>query len=374
MRTVKAKEERVHRTRLGRTAGSEPPKPWLATYRAWFGEYVVRNPIALATAAALTLGGLLLLGFFLRLGFMPDVDIAGSMALLFAAALVGMGTLIALILATVLPGVSMRLLLGQAKIPLNWSSILATAGPAVLLITILVGSSLMLEPARRPSVWALSIVCWSLAPIAGLAFAWSNRRRAPFAWRAQVRSLCLPFFMSSVLWTLGLFQLLQAAIQMGADSPHPQIATLVLLTFWLFGIGVINLFMARLPLRVSIVAGPIAGIGSLAVLALLTSSYSTISATTVKALGIGEVTGANLILAADMCQALSATPGAFQCEPLADKATVGVLKDVTILSRIGSNVVAERRVAKQDPVQPRPRLILRQDAVIAWTMPGPPGR
>lgn len=123
MRVVKARQELIHRLRLNDAAGSALRKQGLAKYLSLFGEYVARNPVALATAAALTLGGLLLLGFFLRIGFMPDVDLAGSMALLFAAALVGIGTLIALILATVLPGVSMRYLLDEAKIPVNWSSV-----------------------------------------------------------------------------------------------------------------------------------------------------------------------------------------------------------------------------------------------------------
>lgn len=82
MRSVKAKQELVHRIRLNEASGNALTKQGLAKYLSLFAEYVVRNPVALATSAALTLGGLLLLGFFLRIGFMPDVDLAGSMALL----------------------------------------------------------------------------------------------------------------------------------------------------------------------------------------------------------------------------------------------------------------------------------------------------
>lgn len=161
---------------------------------------------------------------------------------------------------------------------------------------------------------------------------------------------------------------------MGVDSPHPQVLTIILLTVWLLLIGAINLFMTRIPLRVSLIVGPIAGIFSLAVLALLTSSYSTVSATTMRMLGIGDIPSTNLLLTADTCQALSAAPGALHCEALPDKATAGVLKDVTILSRIGSNVVVEGQISKPDPTQSRPRLILRKESVIAWTMPGTKGR
>ncbi len=375
MRSVKAKQELVHRIRLNEASGNALPKQGLAKYLSLFAEYVVRNPVALATSAALTLGGLLLLGFFLRIGFMPDVDLAGSMALLFAAALVGTGTLIALILATVLPGVSMRFFLDQAKIPLNYSSVLATAGPAVLLIALSVLSPMLLEPARQPNTWTISLGCLAIAPVAGVIFVWYSQRHAePFAWRAQIQRLWLPFLMSSVLWTLGLFQVLKAAIYMGIDSPHPRVATIIVLGLWLLAIGVINLFMARLPLRVSLVVGPLAGVVFAILLAMVTSSYSTVSATTMKMLGIGEIPSTNLLLTADTCQALSAAPGTLHCEALPDKATTGVLKDVTILSRIGSNVVVEGQAPKADPTQPRPRLILRKEAVIAWTMPGTKGR
>lgn len=370
MRSVKTRQELAHRIRLNEAASGPPEKPWLGKSAAMVGEYALRNPLALITAAALTIGGFLLMGFFLRIGFMPDVDLAGSMALLFAAAIVGIGTLIALVLATVMPGVTLRYFLDQAQVPLTWRSVLVTAGPAVLLVTLAVLSTLMLDPAQRPNVWWLVLGCMIVAFVASAVLISTNGRSdARLTLKAKFEKIW-PLVMSSVFWTMGLFHVLQAAIQMGVDSPHPHFATVIFLAFWLFAIGCINVAVAQSPLRVSLVVGPVAGILSVILLAMLTSSYSTVSATTVRTLGIGEIHGTNLMLTADMCQALNATPGTLHCEPLTDKATVGMLKNVTIVSRIGSNVVAEGPAPKSDPTQTRLRVVLRKDAVVAWTMPG----
>jgi MFS family permease len=332
------------------------------------GEYALRNPLALITAAALTIGGFLLMGFFLRIGFMPDVDLAGSMALLFAAAIVGIGTLIALVLATVMPGVSMRYLLDQAQVPVNWPSMLVTAGPAVLLVALVVLLPLALEASQVPSIWLVGSVCYAIAFVAsGILIA--KRHDMPGSRLDKIQRIGL-LWMCSFLWTLGLFQVLQTALRMGVDSTHPHVLIFFVLACWLFMIGAINVVMAQFPLRVSLVAGPVAGLLSVGVLAMLTGSYSTVSFMTVRTLGIGEIHGTNLMLTADMCQALNATPGTLHCEPLTDKATVGVLKNVTIVSRIGSNVVAEGPASKSDPTQTRLRVVLRKDAVVAWTMPG----
>lgn len=371
MRVVKAKEELAHRIRLNGAVKKGAPPRWFERCRSLLGDYVLKNPVALATAGALTLGGLLILGFFLRIGFMPDVDLSGSMALLFASALAGIGALIALILATVLPGVSMRYLLDNATIPLSWVSVLTTAGPAGLLVASMVLSPLLLEPTYRPSNWTLIAICAGIALTADLILLWRIQHRGNLrTWGEKIWNL----LSSSFLWALGLSQVLGGALEMAIDSPHPPFLTVFVLCCWIFFIGVINVGMAQLPLRISLIVGPLAGIFSVVVLAMLTGSFSTGSAVTLKKLGMGEVPGTTLMLTSDMCQALNATPGTLRCEPMADKATTGVLKDVTILSRIGSNVVVEGRAPKDDPTQARPRLILRKDAVIAWTMPGTKGR
>lgn len=369
MRSSNIRHGAAHRLRLSRPTESQST-PWRARSALLLGEYVLRNPLALLTAAALTVGGLLLMGFFLRIGFMPDVDLSGSMALLFAAAIVGLGTLAALILCTVLPGVSMRYLLDDAQLPLAWPVVLATAGPACVLVTLTVVSPMLLEPAARPSVWTITII-WSIATLlADAILMWRLQRRSTaFAWRGLIR-MTWPLWLCSVFWTMGLFQVLQAAIQMGIDSPHPPFVTIILLVCWLAMIVSINGVMAQLPLRVSLIVGPVAGLFSIVLLATLTSSYSTVSAMTVKALGIGELRNTTLVLSADMCQSLSAVPDSLHCEPLTEKATVGLLKDVTIVSRIGSNIVAEGRAPTASSAKSPPRLILRKDTVIAWTMSG----
>ena len=374
MRSVKARQELSHRVRLNEPVRSALPKQqWFEKSASLLGEYVLRNPLALLTAATLTVGGLLLMGFFLRIRFMPDVDLAGSMALIFAAAIVGIGTLTALVFATVLPGVGMRYFLDHAQMPLNRAAVLTTAGPAVLMVTLAVLSPMTLEPAQRPNIWVIVICCLVIASIAGAIWVRTTQRGGtPLSFVAQVGRVW-PLTLCSVFWSLGLFQVLQAAIQVGVESPHPSVFTVFVLGCWLSMIASINVAVAHLPLRVSLVAGPVAGIISMILLTMLTGSYSTVSATTVKTLGIGEVHDTNLILTADMCHALDAVPSALHCESMEDKSTVGMLKDVTIVSRIGSNVVIEGTAPGGDPARPRPRLILRKDAVIAWTTSGAKG-
>jgi len=371
MRVGKAKEELVHRIRLNGAVEKETQQQWFERYLLLLSDYVLKSPVTLVTTGALTLGGLLNLGFFLRIGFMPDVDLPGSMALLFASALVGLGAFIALIVVTVLPGVSTRYLLDSAQIPLTWASASTTAAPAVLLVGSTAPSPVLLEPACRPSTGVLIATCAGIALIANFILLW--RIQDP----GKPHSCGVQFFSlmgSSFLWALSLLLVLGVALQMAIDSPHPTPLTVFVLCSWILLIGLINVGMARLPVRVSLIVGPFAGIFSVIVLAMLTSSFSTGSAATLKKLGMGEVPGTTLMLTSDMCQALNATPGTLRCEPMADKATTGVLKDVTMLSRIGSSVVVEGRAPKDDPTQVRPRLILRKDAVIAWTMPGTKGR
>lgn len=70
-------------------------------------------------------------------------------------------------------------------------------------------------------------------------------------------------------------------------------------------------------------AEPLAGVLSLLLLAMLTSSFSTLSAATVRSLGIGDLRGVSVVVSPETCQALRTMAGAIQCEPLEDKAQAG---------------------------------------------------
>lgn len=123
--------------------------------------------------------------------------------------------------------------------------------------------------------------------------------------------------------------------------------------------------MAHLPLRAWLLVGPPADLFSLVLLAMLTSSFSTISAVTVKALGLCEILHTNLVVSPETCAAIGALPGFIRCEPLAEKATAGVILGVSVLSRIGAQMVVEKRMPA-DPQAPPGRLVLRKDAVLMW--------
>lgn len=353
-------------------ASSQRPG-WIGTSAPRLNDYAVRNPVASLSAATLTVGGLLLMGFFLRIGFMPDLDLAGSMALLFAAAVVGLGTLFMLVLATVMPGVATRYLLDEIKRPVTRRALLAVAGPAAGFVAITV-----LRPLSAPSSpkllgnWLPWVAFAAVAVIASAALVGAFGRQP---WRDAPRK-CLHEIATltgaSLVWVLGLLMVVQAALPVAVDSVHVVWITVLVLVGWLFFIICINAAMATVPLRHSIFVGPLAGILSLLLLATLTSSFSTLSAATVRALGIGDLRGVSVVVSPETCQALRTMAGAIQCEPLEDKAQVGLLKNVTILSRVGAHVVMEKAPAAASTPAPR-RVVLRKDAVVLWT-PGSPTR
>ena len=363
--------------RLGRNSKNMPVSPkragWIGTSAPRLNDYAVRNPVASLSAATLTVGGLLLMGFFLRIGFMPDLDLAGSMALLFAAAVVGLATLFMLVLATVMPGVATRYLLDEIKRPVTGRALLAMAGPAAVFVAIAV-----LQPLFAPStpkllgnwLWAAFAASAVIASAAQVgAFGMPRWRDAPRQCLREIATLT----GASLVWVLGLLMVVQAALNVAVDSVHAVWITVFVLVGWLFFIICINAAMAAIPLRHSILVGPLAGVVSLLLLAMLTSSFSTLSAATVRLLGIGDLRGVSVVVSPETCQALRTMAGSIQCEPLEDKAQAGLLKDVTIVSRVGAHVVLEKAPAAAPTPVPR-RLVLRKDAVVLWMTPGSAAR
>lgn len=364
--------------RLGRNSKNMPASPkragWIGTSAPRLNDYLVRNPVASLSAATLTVGGLLLMGFFLRIGFMPDLDLAGSMALLFAAAVVGLATLFMLVLATVMPGVVTRYLLDEIEQPVTRRALLAVAGPAAGFVAITV-----LQPLFAPSsakllgTWLPWVGFTAVAVIASAAlvgaFGTQRWRDAPRQCLHEIATLT----GASLVWVLGLLMVVQAALNVAVDSVHAVWITVFVLVGWLFFIICINAAMAAIPLRHSILVGPLAGVVSLLLLAMLTSSFSTLSAATVRSLGIGDLRGVSVVVSPETCQALRTMAGSIQCEPLEDKAQAGLLKDVIIVSRVGAHVVLEKAPAAASTPVPR-RLVLRKDAVVLWMTPGSAAR
>lgn len=182
----------------------------------------MRNPIASLTAAALTTGGLLLMGFFLRIGFMPDVDLSGSMALLFAASIVGLATVSMLVVATVMPGVASRYLVDELKLPMNASVLLAVAGPAGVFVTSIVLQPLVVTQPHRLGSW----IMWALFGLGALAAAAAHLGAFKAqAWKNAVGSMLRrmsSMAFGSLVWALGMLLVVQAALTVAADSVHPQ--------------------------------------------------------------------------------------------------------------------------------------------------------
>ncbi|MFZ3119619.1 MAG: hypothetical protein WA159_15030 [Variovorax sp.] len=141
----------------------------------WWLRYGRQNPRRPPDCADVDVRRLLLLGFFLRIGFMPDVDAAGSTVLLFAAAFVGLGTVIGSMVVTLLPGMAVRYLFDDAGLPVRPLSLAAAVLPAILPIIWVLAS--VFAPGVRAAVtdavvYGLLIV---VAVLGGVLSAWKSQ-------------------------------------------------------------------------------------------------------------------------------------------------------------------------------------------------------
>lgn len=350
---------------------STPGSGALSGKEPWWLRYGRQNPVALLTALTLTCGGMLLLGFFLRIGFMPDVDAAGSTALLFAAAFVGLGTVIGSMVVTVLPGMAIRYLFDDAGLPVRPLSLAAAVLPAILLIIWVLAS--VFAPGIRAAVtdtmayWSLVVV----AVIGGVLSAWRSQGAERFgsAWLLRCASRTWAVTSGATLWAGSMLIALRFALHLGSDSDHPPWTTVLFITLWLMLITSANVGTALLALRRAWRASVVFALVGLAVLVLMTGRFSTVSATTIKLLGLGEVQDVDVVVKAEVCQALSLTASsALRCSPAAEVGG-GILRNVILRSRIGSQVVIETASPTQLPASAMSaRVVLRRDDVLLWSV------
>lgn len=348
-----------------------------AAKEPWWLRYARQNPVALLTALTLTCGGMLLLVFFLRIGFMPDIDAAGSTALLFAAAFVGLGTVIGSMVITVLPGMAVRYLFDDAGLPVRALSLAAALLPAILLIIWVLAS--VFAPGLR-AVVTDTVAYGSLVVVAvlgGALSAWRSQDQERFgsAWLLRCASRKWAVTSGAALWAGSMLIALRFALHLGSDSEYTPWTTVSLITLWLMLITAANVGTALLALRRAWRASVVFALLGLAVLVLMTGSFSTVSATTVKLLGLGEVQDVDVVVKAEVCQALRLTASsAIRCSPAAE-AGEGILRNVILRSRIGSQVVIEMpSPAQMSGSAMSARVVLRRDDVLLWTVRVPAPR
>lgn len=356
---------------------STPGAGALVAKEPWWLRYGRQNPVALLTALTLTCGGMLLLGFFLRIGFMPDVDAAGSTALLFAAAFVGLGTVIGSMVVTVLPGMVVRYLFDDAGLPVRPFSLAAAVVPAILLIIWVLAS--VFAPGVRAAVTDAVVygVLIAVAVLGGVLSAWKSQGAERFGrvWFLGLASRTWAVTSGATLWAGSMLFALWFALHLGSDSDHAPWTTVLLITVWLILITAANVGTALLALRRAWRASVVFSLLGLAALVLMTGSFSTVSATTVKLLGLGEVQDVDVVVKAEVCQALRLTASSsLRCSPAAEVGG-GILRNVVLRSRIGSQVVIEMASSAQvSGSAMSARVVLRRDDVLLWSVRVPTPR
>ncbi|WP_371435881.1 hypothetical protein [Polaromonas sp.] len=356
---------------------STPGAEALAAKEPWWWSYGHQNPVALLTALMLTCGGVLLLGFFLRIGFMPDVDAAGSTALVFAVSFVGLGTVIGSMVVSVLPGMAIRYLFDDAGLPVRPFSLAAAVLPAILLIVWVLAS--VFAPGVRAAVTDATAygVLIVVAVLSGVLSAWKSQGAERFcsAWLLQYASKTWAVTSGATLWAGSMLIALWFALSLGSDSDHAPWTTVLLITVWLILITAANVGTALLPLRRAWRASVMFCLLGFAVLVFMTGSFSTVSATTVKLLGLGEIQDVDIVVKAEVCQALRLTASSpLRCS-LAAETGGGILRNVVLRSRIGGQVVIEMASSDRVPGSAvAARVVLRRDDVLLWSVRVPTPR
>ncbi|GAA4338640.1 hypothetical protein GCM10023165_17460 [Variovorax defluvii] len=357
---------------------SRPAKAAAAATR-WLS-YLTVNPISALAAFALTSGGLLVLFFFLRIGFMPDVDLATSTALLFAVALVGLGTVIVYMLVAVLPGVVTAYALNEYKIPPSPWTLASVIGSGVLMTLISMADAwlnkarLLLSGSWLGWLFAVLAVVFVMGRVWRLR--WQQRRATePPGQGAESSYWELVFFLgfSALVWLGGLITALQLAIHLARESSHsPWMAGLLILG-WLALLVAANLTTVRLPPRTALIFAPFMGVLVFAVLVLLSEGVDGISTHALRRLGLAEVEHVDLVVRSDVCKSLSLTSStALRCAGPAGES--GILRNVVVRSRIGTQLVVEPMIRKDvsAPFEPgaqtsrAARLILKKEDVLMW--------
>lgn len=349
-----------------------------ATQKNLRRNFVLENPIKTFATVVLTVGGLLVFGFFVRIGFMPDVDLASSTALLLAVALVGLGTVASFAFTVVLPGVATQYALEESALPPDrWT--LASVAAAGVLLPIVIVAAVWLHDAAVVSaapylmvvfmVLAMSAVVWRVYHLSKTLRSVEGHARPKVEGHPGLQSIFL-LCGSAIAWLFGTLTALQIAIRFSAGSDHSSWLTVFVVAAWMFLLIGINIATSRLPKKQAWIFAPISGSITLVILVLLTGNFSELPASAIRFLGFGEIRNVDLLVRAEVCRSLPLSSSTDLRCSMSSPDSAGILRNVTVRSRIGAQVVIEKSDLSPsvDAAQPVTRLILKKDDVVMWML------
>ncbi|WP_198085483.1 hypothetical protein [Variovorax sp. E3] len=344
-----------------------------------FRDFVFANPIKTFATSVLTIGGLIVLAFFVRIGFMPDVDLASSTALLSAVALVGLGTITAFVLIAVLPGVVTQYALRASRLPPDKGTLATIAAAGVLFPIVIVIGAWVYEGRFAsftnyliPIFFAVPVVAvvWRVFSLSKAREKSAHLAEAKVEGGAGLESIFLLSF-SAFAWIVGMFTALQIALRFSAGSDHPSWLILVVVSAWFLLLIGLNVATAHLSIKQAWLFAPISSSVMLLVLTLLTGNFFEIPVSTIRVLGFGEMKNVDLLVKADVCRSLPMTSSSDLRCVISSSESVGILRDVTIRSRIGAQMVVEKSGASsssKSATRQVARLVLKKDDVVMWTV------
>jgi hypothetical protein len=125
-----------------------------------------------------------------------------------------------------------------------------------------------------------------------------------------------------------------------------------------------------LPLKPALVAGAVTVLPAGLLLIALSGGAGPFASYVLRQLGMGELDKVELVVEPSVCRTLAlTTPSAFKCAAT-NAEGVGVLRGLTVRSRIGTQVVVEPPRAAGDATRaPSAQLILRKSDIILWVRP-----
>lgn len=334
------------------------------------------KPLAAASSLALFVGGLIVLLFFQRIRFMPDADLASSTAILFAAALVGIGTLAFYAGVSLLPGVATAQLLRERGLPPDRLIELGIPGAAVLVTLIFLALLGFQVSSALPDIGVVCVVAaFGIGFVAALRARQLRRRRdatTPGAVGTWFADLAILVGVAG-LWFLGVFFALVLAVELLNEADHGTTLSVLYAVIWLGVVLWVNLTAARMSALAGSVFLFISAIPTAVILVALAGGPGTFAGYVLRQLGMAEVAHVDLVVEPAVCRSLALTSATgLRCAQGAD-AAVGVLRDVRVRSRIGTQMVVQPMAALTKDgagaakrALAGPHLVVRKSDVVLW--------
>lgn len=281
---------------------------WQSTSKnpKWWVSYLQANPIQSAFFFANVIGGVLLLIFFLQLHAMPELDLAGAVAVFQAVALTGLVFLFFLSISAFAGGLALN------SLEVEIIALKKGMGAALLLMpTIAVIATIfyMAKSSNSPEFSELNYWIFGSIGAGALTYMlWVPGSSNP-EWKLRF-SYGITYFYFSLLWIVMVFMAGILFWALKAPTLGPTEETIFLMS-WLFWCVACNFGMAQ---QKNINLGTIAVVSILSafIFLFLTNNGLAFPAAVVRSLGLGELPVA-LVVTKDGCQLINKAAGQKVC-------------------------------------------------------------